>query len=404
MSAAERPRVVIAGGGIAGLEALMALHHLAGDRLQVTLVAPQPDFVYRPLAVEEPFSAQPPEQRALAPITEEFGASFVMQPLVGADAEARRAQLGDGSGLEYEKLIVCVGARSTPAFKRAITFSVPGPQLAIDDLIAKEDAHVAFVVPPGVTWALPLYELALMAKRRAGELGSHTDCTIVTPESAPLIIFGTVASDAVSELLGARGIEVIAGARAHEGDRGTLILSPGDRRLEAKDVVALPAIEGPQIPGLPADELGFLPIDEHARVRGCDDVYAAGDGTNFPIKQGGLGTQQADAAAEHISAAAGADVDAQPFRPVLRGQLLTGPESLYLRGEPTGGGGEGVASVDSLWWPPHKVSGRYLSAWLAGMEPHADVEPPRQPLDIDVALPVEWHKDPMALDPYDPLP
>jgi sulfide:quinone oxidoreductase len=197
---------------------------------------------------------------------------------------------------------------------------------------------------------------------------------------------------------------VITGARAHEDDRGALILSPGDRRLEATDVVALPAIEGPAIPGLPADERGFLPIDEHARVRGSDDVYAAGDGTNFPIKQGGLGTQQADAAAEHISAAAGADVNAQPFRPVLRGQLLTGPESLYLRGEPTGGGGEGVASVDYLWWPPHKVSGRYLSAWLAGVEPHADVEPPRQPLDIDVALPVEWHKEPMAVDPYEPLP
>ena len=30
-----------------------------------------------------------------------------------------------------------------------------------------------------------------------------------------------------------------------------------------------------------------------------------------------------------------------------------------------GGGGEGVASPDYLWWPPHKVSGRYLAPWLA---------------------------------------
>ena len=37
--------VVIAGGGVAGLEALIALHSLAGTRVHVTLVAPERDFV-----------------------------------------------------------------------------------------------------------------------------------------------------------------------------------------------------------------------------------------------------------------------------------------------------------------------------------------------------------------------
>src|SRR5439155_19801774 len=181
---------------------------------------------------------------------------------------------------------------------------------------------------------------------------------IVTPEAAPLIMFGRVPSDAVAELLRVRRVEVRAGVRAAEED-GELVLHPGAKTLEASRVIALPVLEGPAIPGLPADEHGFIPIDQHARVTGAEGVYAAGDGTTFPIKQGGLGTQQADAAVEHIAARFGAEIDPRPFHPILRGKLLTGAESLDLRADLSGGAGEGAASADYLWWPPHKVSGRY---------------------------------------------
>ena len=170
-----------------------------------------------------------------------------------------------------------------------------------------------------------------MTQRRAQDLGMRdVQYTIYTPEEAPLIVFGTVASESVSELMRARGIEVHPRARVHEDENGELVTAPGGKRLDASHVVALPTLEGPAIPGAPADEGGFLPIDEHARVKGAEDLYAAGDGTNFPIKQGGLGTQQADAAAEHIAARYGADIEPRPFHPVLRGMLLTGEESLSL--------------------------------------------------------------------------
>ena len=185
-----------------------------------------------------------------------------------------------------------------------------------------------------------------------------------------------------------------------EGDGDELILTPGDRRIEADEVVALPAMDGPALPGLPQDEGGFIPIDEHARVTGVDDVYAAGDGTNFPIKQGGLGTQQADAAAAHIADRLGAAIAVEPFHPVLRGKLMTGDESLHLRADVAGGGGEDEASLDCLWWPPHKISGRYLAPFLYHGDAHAEPEPPRHSLDVEVALPQEWHEEPMALDPY----
>jgi sulfide:quinone oxidoreductase len=402
---AEGARLAIVGGGIAGLETLMAVRQLAEDRLAITLISPEPEFLYKPLVVEEPFSPQPAERRALGPIAEEFGAQLVQQAVSEVRADRHELVMADGEPLSYDVAVVCVGGRSRSAFRRAISFEVTPEPLAMDRILTEsgqgEPRRVAFVVPPGVTWSLPLYELALLSRRRAEELGlGDLELLVVTPESAPLIMFGQVASDAVAETLKARGITVRTGTWAREADGGELILVPGDQALEAAAVIALPMIEGRRIAGLPADDHGFIPIDDHARVQGADDVYAAGDGTTFPIKQGGIGTQQADAAAEDIAARAGADVDPQPFRPVLRGKLLTGYESLSLRAEPTGGAGEGTASLDYLWWPPHKVGGRYLASWIADEATRFDLEPPTHSVDVEVALPSEWHREPMALDPY----
>jgi sulfide:quinone oxidoreductase len=404
---AEGARLAIVGGGIAGLETLMAVRQLAEDRLAITLVSPDPEFLYKPLVVEEPFSPQPAERRALEPIAAEFGAKLVQQAVSEVRADRRELVTGGGEALEYDVAVVCVGGRSRPAFRRAISFEVGPEPLQMDRVLTEssrsEPHRVAFVVPPGVTWSLPLYELALLSRRRTEELGlDDLELLVVTPESAPLIMFGRVASDAVGETLEARGITVQTGTWTREGDDGELIQLPDGQPLEAAEVIALPLIEGPRIPGLPADESGFVPIDDHARVKGVDDVYAAGDGTTFPIKQGGIGTQQADAAAQDIAVRAGAAVDARPFRPVLRGKLLTGDESLNLRAEPAGGGGEGTASLDYLWWPPHKVGGRYLASWLANEATRFDLEPPTHSLDVEVALPAEWHREPMALDPYGP--
>jgi sulfide:quinone oxidoreductase len=409
-----RHQTLILGGGIAGLEALLALRDLAADRTELKLVAPDPEFVYKPLIVEEPFTFEPAERHELEPAVRELGASFVRGVVGGVHPETHTVVLAQGEGydfgptreLAYDTLVVCVGGRSRPAYRSAVTFRFRsvGDPLEVDPLIERAAAHesrtLAFIVPPGVAWALPLYELALLSRRRAEQTG-HRELrlTVLSPEEAPLLLFGRPASDAVGELLHARGIEFRGSAAVHESADGRLLVSPGDDPVDAGAVAALPVIEGPRLPGLPCDDRGFIPIDNHGRVRGVDDVYAAGDGTTFPIKQGGLGTQQADAAAEHIAARLGAPIDPTPFHPVLRGQLITGVESLSMRHDLTGGHGEGVASSDYLWWPPHKVGGRYLAPWLAHEEPHG-LEPPSRPIDVEVALPVEWHENPMPLDPY----
>jgi sulfide:quinone oxidoreductase len=395
-------RVVIAGGGIAGLEALLALRDLAGELADVVVVAPEPDFVYRPLLVEEPFSHQPAERRDLAAAVEEIGGTLVRGAVTGFAPAEQVVALADGERVSYDRAVVCVGARATHPFRSARTFAHAGETLELAELLGGEPgASIAFVVPPAATWALPIYELALMTQRQAAQQRAPVDIRIVTPESAPLIAFGTRGSEEVARMLEARGIAITAAKRAHEVD-GQIILTPGDEVLEADHVVTLPVLEGPGLTGLPADEQGFLPIDQHARVRGVEGIYAAGDGTNFPIKQGGLGTQQADAAAEHIAAELGAVNDPQPFHPVLRGMLITGDETLSMQHSLTGGEGEGEVSSDYLWWPPQKVGGRYLAPWLAGVQSHADLTPPARGIEIEVSLPHEWHEQPMAIDPLEP--
>jgi sulfide:quinone oxidoreductase len=198
--------------------------------------------------------------------------------------------------------------------------------------------------------------------RRSAHRG---ELLLVTPESDPLGLFGRTASDAVRALLKERGIEFVPQTYPVGVTPGGLAIRPGGL-LRADRVVALSRVEGPEVDGVPRDANGFIPVDRHGAVVGLTSVYAAGDATAFPLKQGGIAAQQALAVAQAIAAAAGAPVTPHPFRPVLRGMLLTGGAPRYLRAELTGGfGTTSVFSEDVLWWPPAKIVGQYLAPALA---------------------------------------
>ena len=275
-----------------------------------------------------------------------------------------------GEELSYDALLVAVGAGREPAFEHVLTFrgQEDGERAhgLIQDLEGGYAQRIAFVVPPGVSWALPLYELALMTAHRAREMSMDgVELTLVTPEERPLMVFGANASQEVGKLLGEAGIAVETAANAVVERSGEVQIVPGHRRIEATGIVALPRVVGRRIQGLPSDDHGFVPVDEHGRIPGVDAVYAAGDGTTFPVKQGGIACQQADAAASSIAQAAGADVTAQPFRPVLRGQLLTGSSPRFMRHHLEGGHGEDSEVSDhTLWWPPSKIAGVHLAPFL----------------------------------------
>jgi sulfide:quinone oxidoreductase len=351
-----RFRVLIAGGGVAALEAALALQRLGEDRVSVSLVAPEPRFWYRPLAVVESFGLGRLHGIDLAQLADACGALFVVDTLASVDPDAHLARTAAAAELEYDALLVATGARPVAAVPGAITFRGPADVEAFSKLLsslrAGARARVVFAVPGGVAWPLPLYELALQTARFLDLHGvEDVQIALVTPEETPLGLFGAAASAAVAELLRRRRIEVRTGTY---------------EIMAADAVIALPRLTGVPVEGLPRDANGFIPTDANGRVQGLDDVFAAGDCTSFPIKQGGLAAQQADAAAEAIAAAAGAPIEPEPFRPVLRGLLLTGEAPAFLRAELSGGRGDtSTATSELLWWPPGKIVGRYLAPFLA---------------------------------------
>ena len=362
-------RILIAGGGVAALETMLALRALAEERVDIELVAPEPHFWYRPLAVAEPFAAGRAHDFELAGVASACRARFTLGALASVEPERHSVRTTKGLELPYDVLVLAVGARPEPALQEGLTFRGPADVEAFSRLLRTveegEARSLVFAIPSATAWPLPAYELALMTAKHLGERVDQVQLALVTPERRPLALFGAAASDALERLLEERGIVLHAGKHAVAAAGGILRLAPTGE-LPFDRLVSLPRLRGQPIPGIPHDRHGFVSTDASGCVRGLDDVYAAGDITSFPVKQGGIAAQQADAVAESIAARAGAPVRPQPFRPVLRGLLLTGGVPAYLRSEITGGSGEAsTIAAEPLWWPPAKIVGRYLAPFLA---------------------------------------
>ncbi|HEU4975032.1 MAG TPA: FAD-dependent oxidoreductase [Baekduia sp.] len=398
-------RVVVAGGGVAGLEALLALRDLAGDRTERVLLSPEDDFVFRPMSTAQPFARGHARRLRLAAVAARVGARWRRGALASVDAAAGEAVTADGDRLAYDALLVAVGAQSAHVFGAATTWTPEqDPEVfggLLRDLEEGYTRRVAFVVPPGNTWPLPAYELALMTAWDARGMGrDDVEVTIYTPEDAPLAMFGTAASAALRDDLDEAGVRVVPQTMVVEVE-GRLVLQPGGEPLPAERVIALPVAAGPALPGLPADRLGFVLCDRHGRVSGVQRVWAAGDAISFPTKQGGLAAQEADAAAEAIAAAAGADVDPQPFQPVLRGVVLTGRGRRWMRRDVGGGDVEGASEEHALFWPPTKVAGRYLAPFLEAFDVAEEIgeqaAPDGAPVELDLARDVPAAADALRL-------
>ena len=381
MLGANPHKVVIAGGGVAALEALLVLRETAAERAEIELLTPNAEFVYRQMEFSSLFAGDHVQRFDIRRIAADQGASLVQDRLEGVWPDAQVALTQTGRKLEYDSLLIAIGSRLRVGVPGAITVGAPGLRrelmLLIDDLERGFAHSVAFAAPGGVGWLLPLYELALMLAARLAE--HHVDARIcfVTPEERPLEVFGADASSHVAGLLERAGIELLTQHTPVNADAQGLVMAPSERgRLEVDRVVALPAMSGPAIRGIPQSFGGFIPIDTYGKVQGVEAVYAAGDGTSFPVKQGGLAAQEAAAAATSIAARAGADLEPEPFRPVLRGLLLTGHQPTYMRADLTRPGTPSEVGDRPLWWPAAKVAARSLAPYLAarpGLEIRAGV-------------------------------
>jgi sulfide:quinone oxidoreductase len=360
---------VIAGGGVAALETALALHELAGDRVRLTLLAPAADFVYRPMAVLEPFVRRSPRQLPLAQFAAELNAALDQGTVAAVDCQRRVLHTGSQRELPYDALVIAVGARTSDVLPDAVAIDVSRMDASLHGLIEEIDSgsvrSLAFVAL-GPTWPLPVYELALLVREHAREKNVELAVTIITSEPRPLAVFGEGVSTGVAGLLADAGIQTIVGARVASSS-GELIVDPGEQHLRFDRMVAVPSLVGSAITGLPADADGFLPITSLCEVIGIDRVYAAGDATAFPVKYGGIAAQQADAAATSIAALAGAAIEPRPFDGVVHGALVSGGkhQRLYFTARFDGGLAQESRTSDTPTSSPEaKIGARYLGPYL----------------------------------------
>jgi sulfide:quinone oxidoreductase len=329
-------RVLIAGGGIAALEALTALRALAGPRVEPTLVAPGHEFVYRPVAIDEPYAVGRSRRIQLDRAASEAGAGFLIGMVESVDTDAKRMRTSEDESLDYDALVLAMGAQTVPSVAGALTWDDRADSDILGGLMQDLEqgyaSRVVVVIPPGPVWPLRGYELALFITLEAQGMSVDMETTIVTPEDSPLALLTPSARELITTELERAGIAVVPAARVRvePGHPHTVVLEPSGRVFEADRVVALPALRGHPVAGIPAQADGFIEVDEHCRVRGVDGVWAVGDSTAFPLKAGGFAAEQADVAAEDIAATAGAAVEPHAFDPADRDELAGLPAGRFF--------------------------------------------------------------------------
>ncbi|MGZ6589727.1 MAG: NAD(P)/FAD-dependent oxidoreductase [Solirubrobacteraceae bacterium] len=369
--------VVVAGGGFAALEVVLGLRALAGAAARISLLAPDPVFAYRPAATLEAFGDAPPRAFDLRAIAADLGVRYHGTRVENVGVASRRIGLGSGGRLNYDALVLATGARATVGIRGALTFrdqrDLPGFRDLLGELDARKLGSLVFAVPSGTSWPLPLYELALLSATRSRQRGARAQITLVTPEQRPLAAFGAQASELVAAELTDRGVRFLGACSPGSVCGGGALTLQSGSVIQADRVVAAPLLKGARIAGIAANRWGFVPTDVAGRVEGMADVYAAGDATAFPIKYGGLATQQADRIAHTIAAGLGLTPHELKARPVLEVKLVGGQRPLLLRveldefGQPTTATLAHTRSDRQPTMP--KVFARYLNPYLETQQP-----------------------------------
>jgi len=368
----RRPHVVIAGSGVAALETALSLRALAADRLRLTMITPDAEFAYRPMGVREPFALAGARRYPLREIAADLGLELRRDRLTAVDPGSCTIRTRSGALVLYDRLVLAIGPLRAHGCANALTLDDHrlGRQLA-DLRIGIERGEVesiAFIAPRGVTWPLPIYELALLTAEYADGLGIDVTITVATPEAAPLERFGPEAAAAVRGMLGRSAITLHTSAHCHVDEVGRLRFRPRAGAMCVDLIAAMPLLWGPSIPGIPAGPGGFVAVDGTCHVRGLDGVFAAGDMTDLPVKHGGLAGQQGDLAAEAIVAELEGD-SPPPARPlVLEAILLGGGGSLRLRGVLEGETARCAVSHEPPGVPRDKLITRRLTPYLRSLD------------------------------------
>lgn len=394
-----RPKVVVVGGGFGGLESAFMLRMRMHDDVDISLVSDRDSFLFKPNTIYIPFGAEP--QSLLVELDKPLRKkhiSFFGGSVKEVDPDKRRVSLEDGTALHYDSLVLATGAAMRPEEvpgldDNASTIWTPEKMLELRGQLAQleqrarrgETQKVLFLVPPNNKCSGPLYEIVFMLEtwsRRKG-IRDRLDITYSTYEESFIQAFGPRLHEVVTEEFSERGITGHTSEVVKKVLPGVVHYQDGTTRDYDLLISFPPYIAAVHYEALPADDRGFLKTTlETRQVEGHPDIYAPGDGGDFPVKQAFLAFLQADAVADHI----GSRFDAKQFRRTFDPVSMCVMEMfdsatfaqvpLRLTGDPSkpvevrpGAGDDYKVGVSPAWRLGKKLLGFYLPMRFHAGEP-----------------------------------
>ena len=382
-----KQRVIILGAGVAGLEAALALNELAREVVAVELVSPDEEFVYRPLAVAEPFRLGAAQRFPLSHLVAETGAGLTRAAATAVDTDRKIVETSTGE-LPYDQLLVALGAKPVEAVSGALTFRGPQDEAAFGEVLraAREGRarRIVFTMPAGISWPLPLYELALLTAVHLADSGAGSVAIeLVTPEPEPLQLFGAAASEAILELFDLHGMRLVTDAvpvEVAKAPSASSAVRPSRRTTSSR----FPASRGR---AFRASLMTAAASSRSTSTSGCaattTSSLPATPQTSRSSRAGSRPSRRTPPPKRSLPRPEPTS-SPQPFTPVLRGLLLTGLTPRFLR--LALGKHDTELDTEALWWPPAKIVGRYLAPLLAA-QLHVSAAPPHsEGVEIDVEL------------------
>lgn len=351
---ADRPHVVILGGGFGGLYAARALRRASVD---VTVIDRRNHHLFQPLLYQVATAALSPADIAApirAVLRKQRNTRVRMAQVVDVDTAGRAVALADGERIGYDFLIVATGATHHYFGNEEWAPLAPGLKTIEDAteirrrfLLAFEAAEqepdpvrrrslLTFVVvgagPTGVEMAGAMAEVARRAVVRDFRNIDPTTARILLLEGGPRVLasYAESLSRKVEATLGGLGVEVRTGAVVTRIETDAVYV--GEERISTRNVVWAAGVAASPLGarlGAPLDRAGRVEVDPDLTVPGSPEVFVIGDLAAFRAADGSIlpGTapvamQQGRAAAENVLRAARGEPH-ERFRYVDKGNMAT---------------------------------------------------------------------------------
>ncbi len=318
MRAKSKPKILVLGGGFGGLETSFYLRMYLSDQVKVTLVSDRDCFIFRPNSIYVPFGLDPEKLKiGLQKPLKRKNITLVKAKVQEINVAGKIVH-ADGLKLPYDFLVIATGAEVRPE-------EVPGLKenahniWTTDDMLklrasfenlrerarAGRQQKVLFLIPPNNKCSGPLYEMVFMLETWLHRNGvrKQVDITWTTFEETYIQVFGPRLHEIVVQEFEQRGVIGYNKYTVEKVDKNEVVYHNGQHLPFDLLISFPPYVASTLFSSLPVDDRGFITTNLTTRqVADHSEIYAVGDASDFPVKQGFLAFTQSDAAAEHLAA------------------------------------------------------------------------------------------------------